>query len=138
MVSLLESRTKILIMLISGCLVILLDSPSALLACFLASLLLSVLSRPTLRQIRLLLIFLFFTTWGLLYSQAIFYNEFPRTVLLTLVPAELPFIGEATGGIRIYREGCFMALSNPSGSTQRLSSVFSLSGAHNRATSSSR
>ena len=105
--SVLEPRTKILIMLISGCLVILLDSPNALLACFLGSLSLIAFSRPTLRQIRLLLIFLFFTTWGLLYSQAIFYNEFPRTVLLTLVPAELPVIGEATGGIRIYREGLF-------------------------------
>ncbi len=103
----LEPRTKILMMLISGCLVILLDSPSALLVCFVASLVLVALSKPTLRQIRLLLVFLFFTTWGLIYSQAIFYNESPRTVLLTLVPAELPFIGKATGGIRVYREGLF-------------------------------
>ena len=50
---------------------------------------------------------LFFTTWGLIYSQAIFYNEFPRTVLFTLVPADLPLIGKMTGGIRVYREGLF-------------------------------
>lgn len=103
----LEPRTKILMMMISGCLVILLDSPSALSVCFLASLALIALSVPTLRQIRLLLVLLFFTTWGLIYSQAIFYNESPRTVLLTLVPAELPFIGKATSGIRVYREGLF-------------------------------
>lgn len=103
----LEPRTKILMMLIAGCLVILLDSPIALLVCFLGSLTLIALSRPTWRQIGLLCVFLFFTTWGLIYSQAIFYNEFPRTVLFTLVPPEFPIIGKMTGGIRVYREGLF-------------------------------
>ena len=103
----LEPRTKILMMLIAGCLVILLDSPIALLVCFLGSLTLIALSRPTWRQIGLLCVFLFFTTWGLIYSQAIFYNEFPRTTLFTLVPPEFPIIGKMTGGIRVYREGLF-------------------------------
>lgn len=103
----LEARTKILIMMICGCLVILLDSPTALLVCFLASILLVASSLPNLKQIRLLIIFLFFTTWGLIYSQGIFYNAFPRTVLITLVPAEVPGIGEWTGGIQIYREGLY-------------------------------
>ena len=94
-------------MLIAGCLVILLDSPTALLVCFLGSLTLVALSGPTWRQLGLLCAFLFFTTWGLIYSQAIFYNEFPRTVLFTLVPPDFPFIGKMTGGIRAYREGLF-------------------------------
>ena len=92
-------------MLIAGCLVILLDSATALLVCFLGSLVLIALSGPTWRQIGLLCAFLFFTTWGLIYSQAIFYNEFPRTALWTLVPPEFPIIGKMTGGIRVYREG---------------------------------
>ena len=103
----LEPRTKILMMLIGGCLVILLDSPTALFVCFLGSLALVALSVPTWRHIGLLCVFLFFTTWGLIYSQAIFYNEFPRTVLFTLVPAEFPIFGKMTGGIRVYREGLF-------------------------------
>ena len=103
----LEPRTKIVTMLIAGCLVILLDSPTALLVCFLGSLTLVALSRPTWRQIGLLCAFLFFTTWGLVYSQAIFYNEFPRTVLFTLVPRDFPVIGKMTDGIRVYREGLF-------------------------------
>lgn len=103
----LEPRTKILMMLVAGCLVILLDSPTALLICFLGSLTLIALSVPTWRQIGLLCTFLFFTTWGLIYSQAIFYNEFPRTLLFTLVPADLPVIGKLTGGIRVYSEGLF-------------------------------
>lgn len=105
--TILEPRTKILMMLIAGCLVILLDSPTALFVCFLGSLTLIAASVPTWRQIGLLCTFLFFTTWGLIYSQAIFYNEFPRTVLFTLVPADLPLIGKMTGGIRVYREGLF-------------------------------
>lgn len=105
--TILEPRTKILMMLIAGCLVILLDSPTALLVCFLGSLTLIAVSIPTWRQIGLLGTFLFFTTWGLVYSQAIFYNEFPRTVLFVLVPADLPLIGKMTGGIRVYREGLF-------------------------------
>ena len=103
----LETRTKIFTMMICGCLVILLDSPASLLACFVLSLLLVTSSFPSLRQIRLLLIFLFLTTWGLVYSQGIFYNAYPRTVLITLVPAEFPLIGKWTDGIRIYREGIF-------------------------------
>ncbi len=103
----LESRTKILTMMICGCLVIMLDSPSALLVCFLASLLLVTSAIRTLKQFRLLLIFLFFTTWGLIYSQGIFYNAFPRTVLITLVPVDFPLIGKWTGGIHVYREGLF-------------------------------
>ena len=103
----LEPRTKILTMLIGGCLVILLDSAPALLVCFVSSLTLIALSRPTWRRIGLLCAFLFFSTWGLIYSQAMFYNEFPRTVLFTLVPPEFPLIGKMTGGIRVYREGLF-------------------------------
>ncbi len=103
----LEPRTKILIMIICGFLVILLDSPSALLVSFVASIFLFAFSLPNLREIRLLLIFLIFTTWGLIYSQSIFYNEFPRTVLVTLIPIEFPIFGKITGGIRVYREGIF-------------------------------
>ena len=101
----LDPRTKIILLIICGCLVIMLDGAVSLSVCFLASIGLTVLSLPPWRQIRLLILFLFFVTWGLIYSQAIFYNEFPRTVLFTLVGADVPFIGRLTGGIRIYREG---------------------------------
>ncbi len=105
--AILEPRTKILVMILAGCFVILLDSPTALLVCFVGSLTLIAVSIPTWRQIGLLSTFLFFTVWGLIYSQAIFYNEFPRTPLFTLVPADLPLIGKVTGGIRVYQEGLF-------------------------------
>lgn len=82
-----------------------LDSAASLLFCFLTSIGLIVLSFPSWRQYRLLVFFIFFTTWGLIYSQSVFYNASPRTVLFTLVAPEVPIIGSMTGGVRVYREG---------------------------------
>ena len=82
-----------------------LDSATSLLVCFLISVGLIVLSAPTWRQYRLLVVFILFATWGLIYSQAIFYNASPRTVLFTLVGHDVPIIGRITGGVRVYREG---------------------------------
>ena len=101
----LDPRTKILMLMYFGSLAIMLDSAVSLLFCFLIGLGLIVLSFPSWRQCRVLILFLFFTTWGLIYSQAIFYNEFPRTVLFTLVGRDVPIIGSITGGVRVYREG---------------------------------
>jgi energy-coupling factor transport system permease protein len=101
----LHPHTKIAVLTIAGCLVILLDSPIALFVCFLASLILILLISPPWHQIRLLILFIGLGTWGLIYSQAIFYNEFPRTVIFTLVYKDFPLIGKVTGGIHFYREG---------------------------------
>ena len=101
----LHPHTKIILLAISGCLVITLDSPISLSICFFAGIALIALSLPSWQQIRLLLLFLLLGTWGLVYGQAIFYNEFPRTVILTLVDRDVPLIGRATGGIHFYREG---------------------------------
>ena len=82
----LHPRAKIILLAIAGCLVITLDSPISLSICFLGSITLIALSLPSWHQIRLLILFLLLGTWGLVYSQAIFYNEFPRTVILNRRP----------------------------------------------------
>ena len=101
----LHPRTKIVVLAVAGCLVVLLDSPISLAVCFLASICLVGLSRASWHQIRLLILFVLCGTWGLVYSQAIFYNEFPRTPIFTLIDGDFPVIGEVTDGIRFYREG---------------------------------
>ena len=101
----LHPRTKIVVLAVVGCLVVLLDSPISLAVCFLASICLVASSRASWHQIRLLILFVLLGTWGLVYSQAIFYNEFPRIPIFTLIDRDFPFIGEVTGGIRFYREG---------------------------------
>ena len=103
----LHPHTKIVLLAIVSCLVILLDSPIALFACFLVSLCFQASIPPSWRQIRLLLLFIGLGTWGLIYSQGIFYNQFPRTVIFTLIHKNVPIIGGVTGGIHLYREGLF-------------------------------
>ena len=103
----LHPHTKIVLLAIVSCLVILLDSPIALFVCFLISLCFQALIPPSWRQIRLLILFIGLGTWGLIYSQAIFYNELPRTVIFTLIHKDTPIIGGMTGGIHLYREGLF-------------------------------
>ena len=101
----LDPRTKILMLMFFGVLVITLDSAISLFFCFLISIGLIVLSFPSWRQYRLLLLFILFATWGLIYSQAVFYNASPRTVLFTVVGPEVPIIGGITAGVQVYREG---------------------------------
>ena len=103
----LHPHTKIVFLAIVSCLVILLDSPIALLVCFLVSLCFQASIPPSWRQIRLLILFVGLGTWGLIYSQGIFYNQFPRTVIFTLIHKDVPVIGGLTGGIHLYREGLF-------------------------------
>ena len=103
----LHPHTKIVFLAIVSCLVILLDSPIALLVCFLVSLCFQASIPPSWRQMRLLLLFVGLGTWGLIYSQGIFYNQFPRTVIFTLIHKDVPVIGGLTGGIHLYREGLF-------------------------------
>ena len=103
----LDPRTKIIILAVVGCLVILLDSPISLAVCFLTSIALITLSQPSWHRIRLLMLFVLFGTWGSIYSQAIFYNQFPRTLIFTLVDKDFSIIGGVTGGIHFYREGLF-------------------------------
>ena len=103
----LHPHTKIVLLAIVSCLVVLLDSPIALFVCFLVSLCFQASIPPSWRQLRLLILFIGLGTWGLIYSQGIFYNQFPRTVIFTLIHKDVPVIGELTGGIHLYREGLF-------------------------------
>ena len=103
----LHPHTKIILLAIVSCLVILLDSPIALFVCFLVSVCFQASIPPSWRQIRLLLLFIGLGTWGLIYSQGIFYNQFPRTVIFTLIHKDVPVVGAVTGGIHLYREGLF-------------------------------
>ncbi|MEK6709858.1 MAG: energy-coupling factor transporter transmembrane component T [Nitrospinota bacterium] len=62
-------------------------------------------ARPGPRQLLLLAAALGLSAWSLMLSQALFYDQLPRTVLIVLVPPEAPIIGRLTGGLSVYREG---------------------------------
>ena len=48
--------------------------------------------------------------WGTLLSQAMFYDQLPRTTLITIVPA-LELFGKPFAGLHLYREGMTYGLA---------------------------
>ena len=104
----LHPHTKIVLLAIVSCLVILLDSPIALFACFLVSLCLQASIPPSWRQIRLLILFVGLGTWGLIYSQGSFIiNPANRIFRLSYV---VLYRGVEGWTVHLYRRGSFHVL----------------------------
>jgi len=101
----LDARVKLVGLCAASLLAVMLERPYGLaLLCALASLAF-LPSRVGWRRIRLLLLLAALSAWGAMFSQALFYNRQPRTVLLTIVPRQTPLLGPLTGGLTVYREG---------------------------------
>ncbi|OGL62592.1 MAG: hypothetical protein A3I72_10630 [Candidatus Tectomicrobia bacterium RIFCSPLOWO2_02_FULL_70_19] len=88
-----------------GALAVALDSIPSLGALAAAGLGWALAARPGWRRLLLLAAALGLSVWSLMVSQAIFYNQLPRTAILVLAPPDTPVIGTLTGGLAIYREG---------------------------------
>jgi energy-coupling factor transport system permease protein len=101
----LDVRTKLVLLTAVMLFAIGLDGSRPLFALFLASLGLHFLARSSMERWQVLTIFLLVGIWGTMVSQALFYNQEPRTMIASLVSPSTPWIGEWTGGIFIYREG---------------------------------
>lgn len=84
---------------------IMVDSSRTLFLLFLTVLGLHLAARSSLERWRILIIFLLLGMWGSMISQALFYNQEPRSAIVCLVAPATPFFGTLTGGIFIYREG---------------------------------
>ena len=82
-----------------------LEGPRPLFLLFVLSLGLHVLARSSVERWRVLIVFLLMGIWGAMVSQALFYNQEPRTMIACLVSPATPWIGELTGGVYVYREG---------------------------------
>lgn len=106
----LDPRTKIICLMVFGWLVVMLDGTLALLTCLLVSLALMCSSPQSKARLRLLALVLLIGTWATVYSQAIFYDQTPRTPLLTIIPETFPFLGPLTSGVSIYKEGLWHGL----------------------------
>ena len=106
----LDPRTKIICLTVFGWLAVMLDGTLALLTCLLVSLALMYSSPQSKARLRLLALVLLISTWATVYSQAIFYDQTPRTPLLTIIPETFPFLGSLTSGVSIYKEGLWHGL----------------------------
>lgn len=101
----LDPRTKIVALLAFGVAVISLDEPRHLLALLLLALAGHMSARFSAGKYKLTLAVLLIGLWGVTLSQALFFREWPRTVIVTLIPTQLPVLGKLTGGVYLYKEG---------------------------------
>nr|WP_092070865.1 energy-coupling factor transporter transmembrane component T [Dendrosporobacter quercicolus]NSL48399.1 energy-coupling factor transporter transmembrane protein EcfT [Dendrosporobacter quercicolus DSM 1736]SDM15517.1 energy-coupling factor transport system permease protein [Dendrosporobacter quercicolus] len=101
----LDARTKLAVMLTMAVLAILIDSAATLFILLILTLLLHFWAQMPAAKWRLLSLLILFGIWGSMASQALFYNQEPRTVVACLLPAGIPVFGQLSGGLYIYREG---------------------------------
>ncbi|UWG98481.1 energy-coupling factor transporter transmembrane protein EcfT [Dehalobacter sp. DCM] len=106
----LDVRTKMLMLLCVAVLGMALEQWKALAVVYLAVLALAVVARLSADKWKALLILSFLTLWGMMWVQAIFYNAYPRTPLLYLLPPMVispstPLLGGLWEGIAFYYEG---------------------------------
>ncbi len=101
----LDPRVKILMLVITGLFIIFLDNPwllAALLAVGLAGVF---AARLTLLKVKIVLAVIAIGLWGAVFSQALFYEQMPRTAVLTVISPQTPLLGPLTGGLYVYQEG---------------------------------
>lgn len=101
----LDPRAKIALLVLFSLLAVSLDGPRALATLLVLVALAYLEARPPWAKVRLVLLGAILIGWGTMFSQALFYAQEPRTVILVLVPARTPLLGSVTGGIYVYHEG---------------------------------
>ncbi|MEW6380141.1 MAG: energy-coupling factor transporter transmembrane component T [bacterium] len=108
--SLLDPRTKLIMLFCLAIMVISIDNPLFLLTLFSVPLALYPLARLPAVKYKIVAIIILVGLWGTIFSQALFYQEWPRTVMVTLIPQNFFFLGRLTGGLYLYREGFIYGL----------------------------
>ncbi len=100
-----DARSKILCIFSAGIAAICIEEASHLLLLFAVPVAGHLSARFDRGKYQLLFMILVVGLWGVVFSQALFYRDWPRTVLATLVPEDFPLLGRLTDGIHLYREG---------------------------------
>ncbi|WP_449245029.1 energy-coupling factor transporter transmembrane component T family protein [Desulfobacca acetoxidans] len=101
----LDARVKLMGLFCVSILVVLIDAPITLGAFLCLALLLHIFAGTEARKLKILFIILTVALWGTTISQAIFYAGYPRTAILTIIPADASTVCRWVGGIYLYREG---------------------------------
>jgi len=97
--------SKLVVLLAFNIMALTFDRLENLLILTMASLAGYVMSRPNASRLKLTALMLAPPVWGITFSQAMFYQEWPRTVMLVLIPPSAPLIGWLTGGVYLYYQG---------------------------------
>ena len=79
------------------------DSLFFLTGLMLAGVLIFISTKPSRMQVWLIFLLCLLIAWGAMYSQAIFYNQFPRDVLFTIIEPNNVF----RDGLHVYHQGIY-------------------------------
>ena len=96
-----DARLKMALGFTMSVLSILADSRFSLLVLAAGGAAICALSKPGRAQVRMIFISCVLLVWGLMFSQAIFYNQFPRTILVRILRPN----GLLPDGVNLYYEG---------------------------------
>ncbi len=105
-----DVRVKILSLFYFATLGIALYHWQALLVVYIVVLLFVALSRLSLQKLKAMFLIVALTVWGIMWVQAVFYDAYPRTPLVYIIPPGVvdpstPVIGGLWEGLAIYYEG---------------------------------
>ena len=106
-----DPRAKLLLLFCVGTVAVCLDRPRNLLILSAFPILGHLLARFEMTKYKITLIVILIGLWSMALSQGIFYREWPRTVILTIIPGRFPILGGLTGGIYIYKQGLLYGLA---------------------------
>ena len=106
----LDPRLKILVLVINGFLVVFLDNYIALAILLVGAMAGMLAARLSVLRLAMAAVMILVGLWGAVFSQALFYEQFPRTAIVTLISPQTPVLGELTKGLYIYREGVVYGL----------------------------
>ncbi|MDY6083948.1 MAG: energy-coupling factor transporter transmembrane component T [Dialister sp.] len=104
-ISRLDGRTKLSVLFLFAVMMVLVDNSRTLFILFSSTILLHFTAGTPAYKWRVLATFILLGLWGSIASQALFFNQHPRTPILMLISPEFPLLGAVTGGLYIYQEG---------------------------------
>lgn len=98
-----DPRAKLIVLATFSIIAVCIDNPRALIGLFIVSLMGYPVAKIPAKNIRILAVLLSLLIWGTIYSQALFYQEYPRTILWTILPENS--LGMNWDGLHVFREG---------------------------------
>ncbi|MEN6413603.1 MAG: energy-coupling factor transporter transmembrane component T [Veillonellales bacterium] len=106
----LDPRVKIIVLLATGFFIVLLDNPKILGSLLTFGIAGMIVSRLSPLKLKIAVVMIALGLWGSVFSQALFYEQVPRTAVLTVISPQMPVLGPLTKGLYIYQEGVIHGL----------------------------
>jgi energy-coupling factor transport system permease protein len=98
-----DPRAKLIVLATFSIIAIFIDKPNTLIDLFILSLIGYPVAKIPAKNIKILAVLLFLLIWGTIYSQALFYQQHPRTIIFTILPENS--LGMNWDGLHVFREG---------------------------------